>query len=171
MEPPYEEHHSQYPMERSPNAYRSMRDYRNPPWVSAPFCTDPPTNVPYGNTYNHSWRNHPNFSWKSRPPQYTPPTPPYYASTPQPPQPPQLSSSVEQVILNLSKLVDTFIEEQKEVNVQTNQKIDTGRAPWTRELMDFKAKLIINFSTCRNQFQGSPISMIIKRKRIWRKSA
>ena len=30
MEPPYEEQHSQYLVERNPNAYRSMRDYRNP---------------------------------------------------------------------------------------------------------------------------------------------
>ena len=125
MEPPYEEHQSQYPVERSPNAYRSMRDYKNPPWVSTPFSIDPPTNAPYGSTYNHSWENHQNSSSKSRPPRYTPPTPPYYASTPQPPQPPQLSSSVEQAILNLSKLVDTFIEERKAVNVQANQKIDT----------------------------------------------
>ena len=30
----------------------------------------PNTNAPYGNTYNSSWRNHPNFSWKPRAPQY-----------------------------------------------------------------------------------------------------
>ena len=24
----------------------------------------PNNNAPYGNTYNSSWRNHPNFSWK-----------------------------------------------------------------------------------------------------------
>ena len=24
----------------------------------------PPSNAPYGNTYNPSWRNHPNLSWK-----------------------------------------------------------------------------------------------------------
>ena len=29
----------------------------------------PNTNAPYGNTYNSSWRNHPNFSWKPRAPQ------------------------------------------------------------------------------------------------------
>ena len=119
------EQHCQYPMERKPNVYRSMRDYINPPWVSAPSYMVPPATTPYGNTYSHSWGNHPNSSWKSRPPQYTPSAPPYYASTPQPPQPPQLSSSVEQAILNLSKLVDTFIEERKAVNVQANQKIDT----------------------------------------------
>ena len=38
MEHLEEEQHGQYPVERNPNAYRSMRDYRNPPWVS-----DPPT--------------------------------------------------------------------------------------------------------------------------------
>ena len=32
----------------------------------------PPTNAPYGNTYNPSWRNHPNLSWKPKPPQYAP---------------------------------------------------------------------------------------------------
>ncbi|RVW91121.1 hypothetical protein CK203_039910 [Vitis vinifera] len=30
----------------------------------------PNNNAPYGNTYNSSWRNHPNFSWKARAPQY-----------------------------------------------------------------------------------------------------
>ncbi|RVW59871.1 hypothetical protein CK203_100563 [Vitis vinifera] len=27
----------------------------------------PNSNAPYGNTYNSSWRNHPNFAWKPRP--------------------------------------------------------------------------------------------------------
>ena len=52
MEPSHEEQHSHYPVERNPNAYRSMRDYRNPPWVSAPCYTVPLTNAPYGSTYN-----------------------------------------------------------------------------------------------------------------------
>ncbi|RVX01367.1 hypothetical protein CK203_031338 [Vitis vinifera] len=30
----------------------------------------PNSNASYGNTYNSSWRNHPNFSWKPRAPQY-----------------------------------------------------------------------------------------------------
>ena len=119
------EQHSQYPVEGNPNAYRSMSDYMYPPRVSAPSCIMPPTNAPYGSTYNPSWGNHPNFSWKQRPPQYAPPTPPHYALTPQPPQPPQLTSSVEQAILNLRKLMCTLIEEQKTVNVQKNQRIYT----------------------------------------------
>ena len=32
----------------------------------------PPTNDPYGNTYNPNWRNHPNLSWKPKPPAYAP---------------------------------------------------------------------------------------------------
>ena len=36
----------------------------------------PPTNAPYGNTYNPNWRNHPNLSWKPKPPAYAPPPPP-----------------------------------------------------------------------------------------------
>ena len=61
----------------------------------------------------------------SVPPTYAPPASPYWASTPQPPQPPQLTSSVKQAILNLGKLVDNFIEEQRVVNVQTNKEIYT----------------------------------------------
>ena len=116
--------HNQQPVERNPNLSRSMRDYRNPPWMSAPSYMVPPRSAPYENAYNPSWGNNTNSSWESRPPQYTPPAPPYYASTPQPPQPPQLSSLVEEAILNLSKLVDTFIEERKVVNVQANKKFD-----------------------------------------------
>ena len=128
---------NQQPVERNPNPSRSMRDYRNPPWMSAPSYMVPLRNAPYENTYNPSWGNHTNSSWESRPPQYTPPAPPYYALTPQPPQPPHLSSSVEQAILNLSKLVDTFIEEQRAVNVQANQEIDTVEISLNKELDGF----------------------------------
>ena len=49
---------NQQPVERNPNEYRSMKDYRNQ-WLSSP----------YGSTYNHSWGNHTNTSWEPRPPQ------------------------------------------------------------------------------------------------------
>ena len=51
--------------------------------------------------------------------------PPQYTSTPQPPQPPQLISPVEQAILDLTKLVGDVVEEQKKINAQLSQKIDT----------------------------------------------
>ena len=81
-------------------------------------------NAPYGNTYNSNWRNHPNLSWKPTPPAYVPPgVKPQFGSTSQP-QPPPSSSPVEQAILNLSKVVGNFFEEQKGINVQLAQRID-----------------------------------------------
>ena len=82
-------------------------------------------NAPYGNTYNSNWRNHPNLSWKPNPPAYLPlGAKPQFGSTSQP-QPPPSSSPVEQAILNLSKVVGNFVEEQKRINVQLAQRIDT----------------------------------------------
>ncbi|RVW63656.1 Pro-Pol polyprotein [Vitis vinifera] len=75
----------------------------------------PNNNAPYGNTYNSSWRNHPNFSWKPRPPPYQP-----QAQT----QAPQQTSSVEQAIVNLSKVMGDFVGEQKAINSQLHQKIE-----------------------------------------------
>ena len=81
-------------------------------------------NAPYGNTYNSNWRNHPNLSWKPNPPAYVPlGAKPQFGSTSQP-QPPPSSSLVEQAILNLSKVVGNFVEEQKGINVQLAQRID-----------------------------------------------
>ena len=82
-------------------------------------------NAPYGNTYNPNWRNHPNLAWRPNPPPYVPPgAKPQFRSPSQSQQPPS-SSPVEQAILNLSKVVDNFAEEQKEINVQLAQRIDT----------------------------------------------
>ena len=82
---------------------------------------NPPINAPYSNTYNPNWKNHSNLPWKPKPPAYVPPGAQQqfgFTSTQQQPLP--LSSPVEQAILNLSKVVGTFVEEQKVLNVQTN---------------------------------------------------
>ena len=105
---------SQQPVERNPSEYRSMRDYRNQ-WMSSP----------YGSAYNHSWGNHINSSWEPRPPQNAPPEPPSYASTPQSPQPPQSILPFEQAILDLTRIVDDFVAENKEINAHSNQRIVT----------------------------------------------
>ena len=82
-------------------------------------------NAPYGNTYNPNWRNHPNLAWRPNPPPYVPPgAKPQFGSPSQSQQPPS-SSPVEQAILNLSKVVGNFVEEQKGINVQLAQRIDT----------------------------------------------
>ena len=84
----------------------------------------PQSNAPYGNTYNSNWRNHPNLAWRPNPPPYVPPAAkPQFGSPSQSQQPPP-SSPVEQAILNLSKVVGNFVDEQKGINVQLTQRID-----------------------------------------------
>ena len=112
----------QQPVERNPSEYRSMRDYRDQ-WMSAPVYSVPSTYPP--------------------PPQYDHPEPPFYASTPQSPQsqqPPPLSL-VEQAILNLSKQVDNFIEEQRVVTIQANQETETVESSLVKELDGFQRKI------------------------------
>ena len=120
--------YSEYSVESNPRAYMSMRDYRNQ-WMSSP----------YDSAYNHSWGNHTNSSWEPRPPQYSPPKPPYYAPTSQ--QQPPTPSPVEQAILNLSKQVDNFIEEQRAVTVQANQETDTIESSLNKEFDGFQSEI------------------------------
>ena len=85
----------------------------------------PPPNAPDSNTYNPNWRNHPNLSWKQNPLAYVPPGTRQQSGSPSQPQPPPSSSPVEQDIMNLSKVVGNFVEEQKAVNAQANKRINT----------------------------------------------
>ena len=171
MEPPHEKQHSQYSVEINPNAYRSMRDYRNPPRMSAPSCIVPSTNAPYEIADNPSWGKHLNLSWGPKPLQYAPLTHSQYTFLSQP-QPPQSTSPVEQVILNLSKLVGDFVEKQKAINAQLSQKIDTMENNVDKGIYGLQREIDQNLTTCRNQFEGLPTSrMFAKRKRIQRKSA
>ena len=85
----------------------------------------PQPNAPYGNTYNSNWKNHPNLSWKSNPPAYVHPSAKQPFGSSSQPQPLPSSSPVEQAILNLSKVVGNFVEEQKGINVQLAQRIHT----------------------------------------------
>ena len=128
-----EEQHSKQPVEGNPNAYRSMRDYRNPSRMSASSYIVPHTNVPYSNTYDPSWRNHQNFSCAPRPPQYAPHAHSQYAS-PSQPQPPQSTCPVEQAILNLTKLVGDFVGEHKMINAHWNQRIDNLESTLSQKL-------------------------------------
>ena len=85
----------------------------------------PPMNAPFGNSYSHNWTNYPNIPAKPKPPTYI-------RSTAQQMSP--LSSPVEQAILNLSKVVGTFVEEQKVLNVQTSHKIEAVESSLSRKL-------------------------------------
>ena len=61
------------------------------------------------------------------PSTYIPPASPHFTSTSQQQQPPPLSP-IEQAILNLSKQVDNFIEDNRVVNVQANREIETVKS-------------------------------------------
>ena len=125
MEPPYEE---QYRQEGNPRAYMTMRDYRNLAWQNQqPLGRNPNQNRSMMD-YRDQWMSAPVYSVPSTyppPPQYDHPEPPFYASTPQSPQPPQSIPPFEQAILDLTKLVGDVVEEQKKINAQLSQKIDT----------------------------------------------
>ena len=108
------EQDSQYTMEGNPRAYMTMRDYRNLAWQNQqPLGRNPNPNRSMRD-YRDQWMSTLVYSVPST---YAPPVSPHFTSTPQPQQPPQLISPVEQAILNLSKLVDNFKEEQRAVNV------------------------------------------------------
>ena len=92
-----------------------------------------PISAPYENTYNPDWRNHPNLSWKLKLPAYTP-TGSQHQQTP-------LSSPVDQAIVNLSKVVGHFVEEQKTVNAQTTQKIETLEDTFNKRLDDLQCSV------------------------------
>ena len=116
----------------------------------------PPTNAPYGNTYNPNWRNHPNLSWKRKPPAYAPlgAQQQFGSTSAQQQQQPPPSSPVEQAILNLSKVVGNFVKEQKAINVQTNQKIERVESSLNKKLDRMHSELQSFITRLSNQQQS-----------------
>ena len=126
-----EEHYSM-----APSVKDLMSEYAN-----AVGQNKPQPNAQYGNTYNSNWRNHPNLSWKPNPPAYVPPgAKPQFGSSSQP-QPPPSSSPFEQAILNLSKVVGNFVEEQKGINLQLAQRIDTVESTLNKRIDGLESNL------------------------------
>ena len=76
----------------------------------------------------------------SVPSTYAPSVSPHFTSTPQPPQPPT-PSLVEQAILNLSKQVDNFIEEQRGVSVHANKEIDTLESSLNKKIGGLQSEM------------------------------
>ena len=104
-----------------------------------------PTNASYSNTYHPNWRNHSNLSWKPKPPAYVPPgAQQQYGSSSQPQPPPSLSP-VEQAIMNLSKVVGGFVEEQKVVYTQSNQRIDTLESTLNKKIENLQSDITQKF--------------------------
>ena len=101
-----------------------------------------PMNPPFGNSYNHNWKNYSNIPGKPKPPVYTLPTEQQqFSPTSIAQQLPPLSSPVEQAIMNLSKVVGTFVEEQKVLNVQTNQKIEAVESSLNQKLDNMHSEI------------------------------
>ena len=69
--------------------------------------------------------------------------------------------------------MDNFKEEQKEVNVLTNQEIIIVESSLNKELDGFQIEIDKkkNLTSCRDPYQSSPINLFIKRRRIQKKSA
>ena len=102
----------------------------------------PPMNAPFGNSYIHDWKNYSNIQGKPKPSAYMPPADQQqFCSTSTVQQIPPLSSPVEQAILNLSKVVGTFVEEQKVLNVQTSQKIEAVEISLSRKLDNMHSEI------------------------------
>ena len=101
----------------------------------------PQPNALYGNTYNSNWKNHPNLSWKPNPLAYMPPGAKQEFGFSSQPQPSPSSSPVEQAILNLSKVVDNFVEEQKGIKVQLAQRIDTVESTLNKRIDGLESSL------------------------------
>ena len=134
MEPPYEE---QYSQEGNPRAYMTMRDYRNLPYQWQQPVGRNPSPPRSMREYRDQWMSEPVYNVPST---YIPPISPHFTSTSQQQQPPPLSL-VEQAILNLSKQVDNFIEEQRVVTVQANQEIETVESSLNTELDGFQSEI------------------------------
>ena len=105
----------------------------------------PPINAPYSNTYNPNWTNHLNLSWKPKPPAYVPHGAQQQYGFSSQPQPPPSSSPVEQAIMNLSKVVGSFVEEQKAINTQANQRIDAVESTLNKKIENLQFDLAQKF--------------------------
>ena len=151
-----------HPGEHYPNA-PSVKDLMSE-HANAVDQYKPQPNVPYGNTYNSNWKNHPNLSRKPNPPAYVPlGAKKQFGSSSQPQQPPY-SSPVEQAILNLSKVVGNFVEEQKGINVQLAQRIDTVESTLNKRIDGLRAILTRKLTTCSIQSQRSTICWRYRRE-------
>ena len=134
MEPPHEE---QYSQESNPRAYMTMRDYRDLPYQWQQLVERNPNPHRSMREYRDQWMSAPVYNVPST---YIPSASPHFTSTSQQQQPPPLSL-VEQAILNLSKQVDNFIEEQRVVTVQANQETETVESSLNKELDGFQSEI------------------------------
>ena len=95
-----------------------------------------------------------NSSWEPRPPQYAPPEPPYYASTPESPQPSQSIPPFEQAILDLTRIVDDFVAENKGINAHSNKRILTVEDNLKKKLDGLKNDFEQNWDNLQDSIEN-----------------
>ena len=120
MEHPYGK---QYGQEGNPRAYMTMRDYRNLELQNQqPVGRNPNPNMSL-REYRDKYMSAPVYHVPSTyppPPQYHYPEPPFYASPAQSPQPPQsIHPILEQAILDLTRKVNDYVEENKKIRAHS----------------------------------------------------
>ncbi|KAL6340563.1 hypothetical protein AAG906_010471 [Vitis piasezkii] len=117
MEIPHEDQSSHYDQPKDKFAYLSMRDrielgkrqVQQSQWAYGKECPTIPTMrdmYGYQSSYTLSWNNHPNLTTQPQP------------------QPSMSTSSLEQAILKISKVMEDFVGEQQNINSHLNEKID-----------------------------------------------
>ena len=114
----------------NPSSYMSMRDYINQSWQSQQPLERNPNEYRSMRDYRDQWMSAPSYM-----------VPPQYTSTPQPPQPPQLISPVEQAIMDLTNLVGDDVVEQMKFNAQLSQKIHAVENPLEQKLDGFQSEM------------------------------
>ncbi|RVW18175.1 hypothetical protein CK203_106894 [Vitis vinifera] len=115
----------------------------------ATMARRPNNNAPYGNTYNSSWRNHPNFSWKPRPPPYQP-----QAQT----QATQQTSSVEQAIVNLSKVMGDFVVNKRQSTPNSPKRLKMLRVSQIKRMDGMQNDLSQKIDNIQYSILGLPTS-------------
>ena len=101
-------------------------------------------------------RTTPNLAWKPKPPVYVPPgahQQQRYGSTSQQQHPPT-SSPVEQAIMNLSKVVGNFVEEQKTINAQIDQRIEKVESSMDKIIEGLHKSLNQKIDTIQSSISG-----------------
>ena len=114
----------------------TMRDYRNLAWKNQQLWERNPNPPRSMRDYRDQWMNAPSYM-----------VPPQYTSTPQPPQPPQLISPIEQAILDLTKLMGDAVVEQKKFNAQLRKKIHAVENPLEEKSDGFQSEMGQQFSS------------------------
>ncbi|RVW70859.1 hypothetical protein CK203_059403 [Vitis vinifera] len=102
----------------------------------------PNNNASDSNTYNSNWRNHPNFSWKSRAPQYT-----------QPSQAPPQTSSLEQAIMNLNKVVGDLVDQFRQEMANRDRMMDEKHNDLSQKIdnLQYQISRLTNLNTVQEK--------------------